>query len=290
MRYFICVMLLCGCAGEQFQVETVAPDAFSVTVQSIETKQDESLSLLTQVNSRVGDLLLAADATKEQIETLKASLANPQAQQSGGDPAALEPQETAQANPSHTSQPVALSPAVRLFVTHAPFHCPPCERLKRAVDAGEFAGFAVTYDNGFSGLRSYPAIRFEDATSATGWRVVYGYDSGTVARLRELTGTKGFVSQPLTTNAVVSHGDLVAIHNQLHGGGQWTWPGDLETHLREAHGVQTGGQPVGSIFPVSRQSAVTSSRTSVRSFSRWLGFNRRSRTSSRQSCPSGRCP
>ena len=35
-----------------------------------------------------------------------------------------------------------------------------------------------------------------------------------------------------------SHSDLVRLHNQLHGGGSWTWPGDLETHLRTVHRVK----------------------------------------------------
>lgn len=37
----------------------------------------------------------------------------------------------------------------------------------------------------------------------------------------------------------MSQAEMIAEHNRLHGGGQWTWPGDLETHLRTTHGVQT---------------------------------------------------
>jgi len=43
----------------------------------------------------------------------------------------------------------------------------------------------------------------------------------------------------------MSHSEMVALHNQLHGGGSWTWPGDLATHLRTAHGVSTS-QPTQS--------------------------------------------
>ncbi len=35
----------------------------------------------------------------------------------------------------------------------------------------------------------------------------------------------------------MSHAEMKRLHDQLHGGGSWTWPGDLETHLRTVHGV-----------------------------------------------------
>ena len=41
----------------------------------------------------------------------------------------------------------------------------------------------------------------------------------------------------------MSHAEMVATHNRLHGGGSWTWPGDLATHLRTSHGVSTTNQP-----------------------------------------------
>ena len=35
----------------------------------------------------------------------------------------------------------------------------------------------------------------------------------------------------------MSHSAMVRLHNQLHGGGSWSWPGDLASHLRTVHGV-----------------------------------------------------
>jgi hypothetical protein len=195
--------------------------------------------------------IAAIDSTRQEIvsqneqiiDTLKiveASLVKSEPKQLGGDPAsALEPQELE----GKESQPAILaasSPAVRLFVTHAPFACPPCERLKRAVANGEFEGFEVVDGGYFSGLRSYPAIRFETPTTTTGWGVVYGYDSNTIPTLRALTqGT----SAPVT----------------------------------------------GAIFPLQTANTVTSSRSAFRSVSRWLGFNRGSRVTTRSSCSSGSC-
>lgn len=45
--------------------------------------------------------------------------------------------------------------------------------------------------------------------------------------------------KPVQTTTAMSHGEMVALHNRLHGGGSWTWPGDLATHLRTTHGVST---------------------------------------------------
>jgi len=264
MRYPILICLLAGCGLTDDPDMRELKNSLRITGEEVTAKQDESLVILKEQTTALAAIKSQVESTEQSTEqihrALEALVVKSEAPKAEEEviKSALEPQETAQANPSHTSQPVALSPAVRLFVATTS-NCPPCERLKNAVDSGEFDGFAVTYDDGFSGLRSYPAIRFADATSATGWRVVYGYDSGTVQRLRELTGTKGFVSEPLTTNSVVTHSELVAIHNSLHGGGQWTWPGDLATHLKTTHG-----------YAVKSQSVTVVNRGT--------------------SCPNGRCP
>ena len=215
----------------------------------------------------------------------------------GGDPeAALEPQQGPDANDSHPSTRIVADPAVvRLFISCAdmapvPFSCPPCDRLKAAEERGEFAGFAIEYVIPFDGQRAYPAIRYPDARSRTGWAVMYGFDGKTIQALREKTSTKRFVSQSRNTNPVVSHNDLVSMHNRLHGGGQWTWPGDLATHLQNTHGVNlTGGAPItGAMFPSQRASAVTSQRLSFRSLPRRTTFVGRSNYLSPKSCPT--CP
>jgi hypothetical protein len=142
--------------------------------------------------------IAAIDSTRQEIvsqneqiiDTLKiveAKLIVPKPQREEVIKSAVELQENPRANPAQSIIPVALSPAVRLFITHAPFHCPPCERLKRAVTNGEFDGFEVVDGDHFSGLRSYPAIRFETPTTTTGWGALYGYDNNTISTLRALT-------------------------------------------------------------------------------------------------------
>jgi len=240
MRWILIVAVLAGCSDGNPSAEiraraaelssgfkTQASEYHSKTIAVIESTRQEIVSQ----NEQIIDTLKIVEASLVK--------SNPNGKES--DPAsAVEPQEVAKANPSQSSQPVASPPAVRLFVSHAPFHCPPCERLKTAVANGEFEGFEVEDSPDFAGLRSYPAIRFETPQTSTGWGVVYGYDSSTIPTLQAITqGT----SAPTT----------------------------------------------GAIFPVQAANTVTNSRSSFRSFSRWLGFGGRSRTSARSSCSSGSC-
>jgi hypothetical protein len=224
-------------------------NSLRITGEEVVAKQDESIVILKEnthalaaIKSQVAGLNHSVQETRLAVGTMEASLvksSNPNGKES--DPAsAVEPQEATRANPAQPTTPVASAPAVRLYVTHAPFHCPPCERLKRAVTNGEFDGFEVVDGDHFSGLRSYPAIRFETPTTTTGWGVLYGYDNNTISTLRALTqGT----SAPVT----------------------------------------------GAIFPVQAANQVGSSRSAFRSFSRWIGFNRGSRVTTRSSCSSGSC-
>ena len=40
-----------------------------------------------------------------------------------------------------------------------------------------------------------------------------------------------------TVTRGTSQAELISIHNACHGGGRWSWPGDLKTHLRSVHKV-----------------------------------------------------
>jgi hypothetical protein len=223
-------------------------NSLRITGEEVIAKQDESIVILEENTKALVSISATSQGIVSQneqiIDTLKiveASLVDSKSVRKEDDQqSALEPQENPRANLSQPIIPVASPPAVRLFVTHAPFHCPPCERLKRAITNGEFDGFEVVDGGDFSGLRSYPAIRFETPTTATGWGVLYGYDSNTILTLRALT-------------------------------------------------QGTSAPPVGAIFPLQTAAEIGSSRSSFRSFSRWLGFNRGSRVKTRSSCSSGSC-
>jgi hypothetical protein len=191
MRYFaIFLLLLAGCKCEPsaaikaraaelssgYTRHTAAIDSLAaqnaIYSESIIAKQDESLTALA--------------AIKSQVESLEASLvrSNPQGKES--DPASDTSPDN-NANDSHTAtQIVAESGDVPLIVSEADFPCPPCDRLKAAIERGDFAGFEVSYSADWK-PRRYPAIRYPSASSATGWAVLYGYDSNTVSTLRALT-------------------------------------------------------------------------------------------------------
>ena len=242
MRWILIVAVLAGCdpcscepsadikaraAELSSGFKSQAAEHHEKTIAVIESTRQEIVSQ----NEQIIDTLKIVEASLVKTEAVNAKEVIK---------SAVEPQEATRANLSQPIIPVASPPAVRLFITHAPFHCPPCERLKRAVTNGEFDGFEVVDGGDFSGLRSYPAIRFETPTTTTGWGVVYGYDNSTIPTLRALTqGT----SAPTT----------------------------------------------GAIFPLQTAAQVGSPRFAFRSFSRWIGFGGRSRTSARSSCSSGSC-
>jgi hypothetical protein len=224
--------------------------------------------------------------------TVASKIPTPKAAQTAVEPAKSEetPASVLPDDPAPPEVVSAKSTGVPLFVsTTVP--CPPCERLKRDHAAGMFDGFNVQFSNDWA-PRSYPAIRYPTKASSTGWAVLYGYDGQpTIDKLKELTSGKTvLLARPIQAPAAMSHSDMVSLHNRLHGGGSWTWPGDLSQHLQQAHGVATGGNaPVsGAFFQHYGASPITSQRHSVRSVSRGPGYRVRSSYSARASCPT--CP
>jgi hypothetical protein len=120
MRWMLIVAMLVGCSDGNPSAEIRARAAelssgYKQQAQVIVAKQDQALATLTEVHGRVGDLLLAADDTKQRLESLEALVVKSEAPKAEEEviKSAVEPQETAQANPSQPLKPVALSPAVR---------------------------------------------------------------------------------------------------------------------------------------------------------------------------------
>jgi hypothetical protein len=263
-----CLLITVGCATQH----DLAGLKLSLrsTDELIVLKQSETVGMLTEQTNA----LAAIRATLKVIEDSETD--------SGREVINLdnEQQPDTTANDSQPPQHQAdASAAVRLLVSSTA-GCAPCARLWRDVDAGLFDGFAVEKSGDFDGLKSYPAIRYQDADSATGWAVVYGYDAAQLRLLKKLL--------PKTAayrTAFWTHDEMVAKHNQLHGGGSWTWPGDLARHLATVHGVETNGMDKSD---ASR--TVTGKQYAVRSVSRGIFGRFRSRNSYRKSCPAGGCP
>ena len=157
-----CLLITVGCATQH----DLAGLKLSLrsTDELIVLKQSETVGMLTEQTNA----LAAIRATLKVIEDSETD--------SGREVINLdnEQQPDTTANDSQPPQHQAdASAAVRLLVSSTA-GCAPCAKLWRDVDAGLFDGFAVEKSGDFDGLKSYPAIRYEDATSATGWAVVYG--------------------------------------------------------------------------------------------------------------------
>lgn len=195
-----------GCAGLvddpdmralKASLKTIDESVITARTEVVDSLKENTTALAaikSQIEGMQGSLL----ETRQSVGTLEASLTAPSLKGEEVIKSALEPQQEIDANDSHTSTMIVANPAVvRLFVTHAPFPCPPCNRLKRAVRDGLFDGFEVVDSGGFDGLRSYPAIRFETASSQTGWGVLYGYDDNTIQALRTLTAKEATTALPV---------------------------------------------------------------------------------------------
>ncbi len=204
---------------------------------------------------------------------------------------------------------VAESGDVPLFVSVTSF-CRPCNQIKRDWKAGKLKGFKITWcvtaDTHKDGLIAdgipvesivvdtwqpadgFPAIRYPSTDSPTGWAVFnpHGYGALVLHDLRrdllgvEAEGVEQVFPQAAQTEPAI---DLVSLHNSLHGGGSWTWPGDLKTHLESFHGVDLNGMEYGQ-----ERNQVVRSRSVIRFVPYRPNVNWRSRIVSRASCPT--CP
>lgn len=140
----------------------------------------------------------------------------------------------------------------RYLVCFSASWCSPCQAWKRSEQKKiEAAGHTVMIvEDGHVkwGVERIPQFWIVDRGSVKPIEKITGYTSAETllaklkvaepldaARLRNVSGDSGSATSSDRT-AVMSHGDMVALHNRLHGGGSWNWPGDLASHLQTAHG------------------------------------------------------
>lgn len=232
------------------KIDTVATkqDALSTQVDAFASK---SLELNQEIVEQLKELNSSILETRRAVGTMEASLATPKPQQLGGDPADLEPQEIAKE--ANTASPSSASPAVRLqFFTQE--KCAPCvQQSKNAQAAADELGIMLEIFHA-ENPKHIPAFEQASIDGTPKTLVVVNGEirerfAGVVSAAAIVSAAKkhaGFASQPVITKSFVSQPDLVSIHNQLHGGGNWTWPGDLATHLRTVHGygIQTQSAPM----------------------------------------------
>ena len=122
----------------------------------------------------------------------------------------------------------SLKPLVELWTTA---NCPPCGRMKADVEGGCLYGASIVWNRGSrpDTSKGFPQCRVDDVAFV-------GWSESVKGRVREAAG----LSEPTVKQSAPSHGELKALHDRLHGGGSWTWPGDLRRHLGTAHGVNLG--------------------------------------------------
>ena len=162
-----------------------------------------------------------------------------------------EPQEAAKANPSQPLKPVASPPAVRLqFYTQD--RCSDCKiQEPKSQEAADDLGVM---------LEVFDVKKHDEAF------------------------TKAGITVTPTTLIVIDDKIRVrfvgVVSSQI-----------IVDRVAEELGKETtGGEPVGSIFPIPRQSAIVSSGNTFRPAARWFGYNRGQRVKTRKSCPASGCP
>lgn len=297
MRYFLlgAIVGLFGCCSEP----PVGPriDALKSLLRSANETQTSEIKATRE---ELVENTAALNAIRSRIEQLNSTVAEKIPTPKAEAPETPEPTPSVETSPgvSPATAPQSSSPegvATQAAQTDVPlyvsvtFGCAPCERLKADHAAGNFAGFDVKFATDWA-PRIYPAIRYPTKASKTGWAVIYGYSGqSTIDKLKSLTSEGGtLLATPVEAPAAMSHSEMVSLHNRLHGGGQWTWPGDLASHLQQVHGVNTGGQSNG-VSSYSPTNSIFSQRSNFRSVSRWGNGSFRSKGFFRSSfCPT--CP
>ena len=124
-----------------------------------------------------------------------------------------------------------LKPLVELWTTSP---CPPCDRMKSDIAGGCLYGASIVWNRGNrpDTSKGFPQCRV-NGESFVGW------SDAVKADVRRAAGLAPTIKQSLIV-AAPTHSEMKALHDRLHGGGSWSWPGDLRNHLETVHGVDLG--------------------------------------------------
>ena len=227
MRHiFLLVIPMLGCAPEPPKVEAPKVEMQYVDlVKTVTASSDEIKSKTDEINTKLGEQTAV-------LLQIKALVENPPA----GGTESPEP-------PSSPSQPVPPAPPGQdetvkptLYVSTIKF-CAPCIKLKKDIEAGKFIDFNIVPTEDDTWTEGFPVIRWKEDGK---WMYFTddkgknrGYDRNVLKDLKQRFGINQTMSAP-----AYRHSDPAQLHNDLHGGGNWNWEGDLATHLRRDHGVE----------------------------------------------------
>jgi hypothetical protein len=152
-----------------------------------------------------------------------------------------------------TTKTIVRSKPKRYLVKFTADYCGPCKTWdSKELPAMVAAGFTPTIvdsTNGNTwGVTSLPEFWIVDIVTRKPVEKITGYTSAQelLQMLREASScdpvavTVAEKTKTKTKTESMSHGEMVRLHTSLHGGGAWSWPGDLASHLQTTHGVSTG--------------------------------------------------
>lgn len=230
-RFAALLLLVTGCA----HVAATTPDPD----QSQAAERMTFSATLSQIDVTTKDQLTAVKEQTSLLADIKAELQRINTDETGDVPTdpkegkAVIPESTGEAGTTAKDSDEAGPPV--LFISYAPFTCPPCDQLKADVAAGKFSDFQTQVATDWI-PRGYPAIRWQEDGK---YKSIVGYDANTLPFLKaRLLGQKNLVAaqeilyQPEPVRQIVV---------QRMSGPTWTWPGDLAQHLSTTHGVDVSG-------------------------------------------------
>ena len=134
---FISLIATIGCRGTDAGKSVLPAMTFDVNLAKIDSQSVEILVQTANIEGSISELATQQKRIADAVETLKASLVESEAQSAKE---VINPSRTAPGKNPNDSQSatliVAEPGAVRLIVSLAEFPCPPCDRLKEAVEIG----------------------------------------------------------------------------------------------------------------------------------------------------------
>lgn len=122
--------------------------------------------------------------------------------------------------------------------------CGPCRNYK---DSSEYRRIIAKYQAEYADIDELPAWKPYAGRVPRVWiirtsdrqRLRWFNGAATLKQVDDMIAAIRNPQPQVNNGVTMTHREMVELHNSLHGGGQWTWTGDLRTHLESVHGVRT---------------------------------------------------
>ena len=187
-RFAVVLLLLTGCT----HVAATTPDPD----QSQAAERMTFSATLSQIDVTTKDQLSAVKEQTELLRGIKSEIEKLNAEEPGDEPSEpakeqeVIPESAGEAGTTAKDSNEAGSPV--LYLSYAPFTCPPCDQLKADVADGKFSDFQTQVATDWTPPRGYPAIRWQENGT---YKSITGYDENTLPFLKaRLLGQKNLVA------------------------------------------------------------------------------------------------